>query len=167
MGENLTPSDIKKIEEEIEYRKITLRPQLLENLKEARAQGDLSENFEYYVAKRENNRNNSRIRYLEKMITTANVIEDTSKEDEVGINSLVTLFFEEDNIEESYKIVTGIRSNSLNGSASIESPLGKALLHHKVGDRVAVKVNDSYSYYVVIKDLKKDVGDDEDSISSY
>ena len=167
MSEILTPSDIKKIEEEIEYRKLTLRPQLLENLKEARAQGDLSENFEYYVAKRENNRNNSRIRYLEKMINTANVIEDTSKEDEVGINSLVTLFFEDDNIEETYKIVTGIRSDSLNGCASIESPLGAAVLHHKKGDRVQIKVNDSYSYYVVIKDFKKDVGDDSDTISSY
>jgi len=167
MAENLTASDIKKIEEEIEYRKLTLRPKLLESLKEARAQGDLSENFEYYVAKRDNNRNNSRIRYLEKMINTANVIEDTSKEDEIGINSLVTLYIEEDDAEETYKIVTGIRSDSLNGCASIESPLGKSLLHHKVGERVEIRVNDSYSYFVVVRSFKKDVGDDGDTISSY
>ncbi len=167
MGETLTASDIKKIEEEIEYRKVTLRPKLLENLKEARAQGDLSENFEYYVAKRENNKNNSRIRYLEKMINTANVIEDTSKDDEIGMNSLVTLYFEDDDLEETYKIVTGIRSDSLKGSVSIESPLGKALLHHKVGDRVEVQVNENFSYFVVIRDFKKDVGDDDDTISSF
>ncbi len=167
MGEKLTASDIKKIEEEIDYRKLELRPKLLEDLKEARAQGDLSENFEYYAAKRANNKNNSRIRYLEKMINTSTVIEDTSKDDEVGINTVVTLFFEEDNEEEDYKIVTGIRSNALNGCASIDSPLGKAVLHKKVGDRVAVKVNDNYSYYVVIKNIKKNVGDDDDTISSY
>ena len=167
MGEKLTASDIKKIEEEIDYRKLELRPKLLEDLKEARAQGDLSENFEYYAAKRANNKNNSRIRYLEKMINTSTVIEDTSKDDEVGINTVVTLFFEEDNEEEDYKIVTGIRSNALNGCTSIDSTREKAVLHKKVGDRVAVKVNDNYSYYVVIKNIKKNVGDDDDTISSY
>ena len=159
MGENLTKSDIDKINEEIEYRKYTLRPKLLESLKEARAQGDLSENFEYYVAKRDNNRNNSRIRYLEKMITTANIIEDTSKDDEVGINTSVTLFFEEDNMEETVRIVTGL--------ASIEAPLGKALMGHKEGDRVSIKVNDNYSYYVVIKKIEKNVDDSGDHIASY
>ena len=167
MGENLTKSDIDKINEEIEYRKYTLRPKLLESLKEARAQGDLSENFEYYVAKRENNRNNSRIRYLERMINTADVIEDTTAEDEVGINNKVTLYFEEDDLEETYKIVTGIRSDSLNGYISIESPLGKAVLGHKVGDRVCIKVNDSYSYYVVVKALDASTDDSEDKIASY
>ena len=156
MSEKLTASDIKKIEEEIEYRKMTLRPKLLEDLKEARAQGDLSENFEYYVAKRENNRNNSRIRYLERMINTADVIEDTTAEDEVGINNKVTLYFEEDDLEETYKIVTAIRSDSLNGYISIESPLGKAVLGHKVGD-----------YYVVVKALDASTDDSEDKIASY
>ena len=167
MSEKLTASDIQKIEEEIEYRKMTLRPKLLEDLKEARAQGDLSENFEYYVAKRENNRNNSRIRYLERMINTADVIEDTTAEDEVGINNKVTLYFEEDDLEETYKIVTAIRSDSLNGYISIESPLGKAVLGHKVGDRVCIKVNDSYSYYVVVKALDASTDDSEDKIASY
>ena len=167
MNDQMTASDIKKIEEEIEYRKITLRPKLLEDLKEARAQGDLSENFEYYAAKRANNKNNSRIRYLERMIGTAQIIEDTSSEDEVGINNWVTIYIEEDDAEETYKIVTPIRANSLQGFISIESPLGKALLKHKVGDKVEVKVNDGYSYIAEIRDLDSSTDDSEDEISSY
>ena len=167
MNDQMTASDIKKIEEEIEYRKITLRPKLLEDLKEARAQGDLSENFEYYAAKRANNKNNSRIRYLERMIGTAQIIEDDSKDDEVGINNWVTIYIEEDDAEETYKIVTPIRANSLKGFISIESPLGKALLKHKVGDKVEVKVNDSYSYIAEIRDLDSSTDDSEDAISSY
>jgi len=167
MNDQMTASDIKKIEEEIEYRKITLRPKLLEDLKEARAQGDLSENFEYYAAKRANNKNNSRIRYLERMIGTAKIIEDDSKDDEVGINNWVTIYIEEDDAEETYKIVTPIRANSLKGFISIESPLGKALLKHKVGDKVEVKVNDSYSYIAEIRDLDSSTDDSEDEISSY
>ena len=167
MNDQMTASDIKKIEEEIEYRKITLRPKLLEDLKEARAQGDLSENFEYYAAKRANNKNNSRIRYLERMIGTAQIIEDDSKDDEVGINNWVTIYIEEDDAEETYKIVTPIRANSLKGFISIESPLGKALLKHKVGDKVEVKGNDSYSYIAEIRDLDSSTDDSEDEISSY
>jgi len=167
MNDQMTASDVKKIEEEIEYRKITLRPKLLEDLKEARAQGDLSENFEYYAAKRANNKNNSRIRYLERMIGTAQIIEDDSKDDEVGINNWVTIYIEEDDAEETYKIVTPIRANSLKGFISIESPLGKALLKHKVGDKVEVKVNDSYSYIAEIRDLDSSTDDSEDEISSY
>ena len=167
MNDQMAASDIKKIEEEIEYRKITLRPKLLEDLKEARAQGDLSENFEYYAAKRANNKNNSRIRYLERMIGTAQIIEDDSKDDEVGINNWVTIYIEEDDAEETYKIVTPIRANSLKGFISIESPLGKALLKHKVGDKVEVKVNDSYSYIAEIRDLDSSTDDSEDEISSY
>ena len=167
MNDRMTASDIKKIEEEIEYRKVTLRPKLLEDLKEARAQGDLSENFEYYAAKRANNKNNSRIRYLERMIGTAQIIDDTSADDEVGINNWVTIYIEEDDAEETYKIVTPIRANSLKGFISIESPLGKALLKHKVGDKVEVKVNDSYSYIAEIRDLDSSTDDSEDEISSY
>ena len=98
----------------------------------------MSENFEYYAAKRANNKNNSRIRYLERMIGTAQIIEDDSKDDEVGINNWVTIYIEEDDAEETYKIVTPIRANSLKGFISIESPLGKALLKHKVGDKVEI-----------------------------
>ena len=127
----------------------------------------MSENFEYYAAKRANNRNNSRIRYLENMLATANIIEDSSKEDEVGINSSVTVYFEDRKIEQKYKIVTPIRANSLEGKISIESPVGKALLHHKVGDRLEVRIDANRSYYVVIKALEKDVDDSGDAISSY
>ena len=167
MYDKLTESDIKKIEEEIEYRKLTVRKETLEAVKEARAQGDLSENFEYYAAKRDKNKNDSRIRYLERMIKTAVVLKDDSKEDEVGLNNTVEVYFEEEGETETYKLVTSIRENTLKGLISIESPLGKAILGHKVNDRVDVKVNDSYSYYVVIKSITKTVDDDDDRIRGY
>ena len=153
MGEKLTKIDYKKIEEEIEYRKVILRKELLEDVKEARAHGDLSENFEYHAAKKEKNINESRIRYLERMLKTAEVIEDESKDDEIGINNIVDLYIEEDDEVETYHLVTSVRGNSLEGRISIESPLGKAILGHKVGDRVFVKVNDDYGYYVVVRNI--------------
>ena len=146
----LIQSDIDKMQQEIEYRKLTLRPQLLEDVKETRAHGDLSENFEYHAAKREKNKNESRIRYLEKVIKTAQIVEDKSGDDEVGMNNQVTVLFEEDNEEEVYKIVTTVREDSLNNMISIDSPLGKALVGHKEGDRVEVVVNSDVSYYVKI-----------------
>ena len=144
MREQLTESDIKKIQEEIDYRKLVVRKDAIEAVKEARAQGDLSENFEYYAAKRDKNKNESRIRYLERMLKTAEVISDKSKEDEVGLNNTVDLYFEEDDLTEEYRLVTSIRGNSLKGLISTESPIGKAILGHKEGDRVYIKVNDSY-----------------------
>ena len=123
MGEQLTESDVKKIKEEIEYRKIVVRKKELEAVKEARAQGDLSENFEYKAAKQDKNRNESRIRYLERMLKTANIVSDDSKEDEIGINNTVDLYFEDDEEVETYRIVTSVRGSSLNGLVSIESPL--------------------------------------------
>lgn len=167
MYDRLTASDIKKMEEEIEYRKLTLRPQLLEEVKETRAQGDLSENFEYHAAKRAKNKNESRIRYLDRMIRTANIIEDNSADDEVGMNNLVTVLFEDDGTEETYKIVTSIRSNSLKNMITIESPLGSALMKHKVGDSVTVKVNDAVSYNVTIKKIENNKDDSDDQISRY
>lgn len=161
MNNELTSSDIKKMEEEIEYRKVTLRKQLIEAVKEARAQGDLSENFEYYAAKREKNRNEGRIRYLERMIRTAVVIEDKYDEDEIGLNTKVTIYYEEDESTEDIKIVTTMRGNSLKGLISIESPLGKALLGHKTGDRVQINVNENYSYFVEVKSIQKDADDEE------
>lgn len=143
MYDKLTENDIKKMQEEIDYRKLVVRPKELEAVKEARAQGDLSENFEYKAAKQDKNRNESRIRYLEKMIKTAHVISDTSKDDEVGINNTVQVYIEEDDETETYKLVTTVRGNSLKGYVSIDSPLGKAILGHKVGDRVTVKVSDA------------------------
>ena len=167
MHDRLTQSDLRKMEEEAEYRKVTLRPQLLEHVKEARAHGDLSENFEYKAAKQEKNRNESRIRYLEKMIKSAVVIDDSSKEDEIGINNTVTVEFEDDHSQEKYKIVTTVRANSLNGLISIESPLGKALMRHKTGDRILVQVDDSISYYVTVKDIDKTTDDSQDELNSY
>ena len=166
MHNQLTENDIKKMEEEIEYRKLIVRKEAIEAVKEARAQGDLSENFEYYAAKRDKNKNESRIRYLERMIKTAQVIEDTSKEDEVGLYNTVKLYFEEDDEVETYRIVTTVRGNTLNGSVSIESPIGKAVLGKKKGDRVYVKVSDSAGYYVVIQDIEKTHDDGTDKLRS-
>ena len=154
MYDKLTENDIKKMQEEIDYRKLVVRPKELEAVKEARAQGDLSENFEYYAAKKE------------KMIKTAHVISDTSKDDEVGINNTVQVYIEEDDETETYKLVTTVRGNSLKGYVSIDSPLGKAILGHKVGDRVTVKVSDAYSYDLIIKSIEN-TADTDDELRSY
>lgn len=162
MHNELTENDIKKMQEEIEYRKLVVRKQALEAVKEARAHGDLSENFEYHAAKKDKNQNESRIRYLEKMIKTAVVISDESNADEVGMNNTVTVYFEEDDETETFKLVTTVRGNSLKGLISIESPIGKAILGHKVNDRVYVEVNEKTGYYVVIKEIDKTTdGDDQ------
>jgi len=167
MGAKLTKADIEKIQEEINYRKGSLREELLTNLKTARAQGDLSENFEYTMAKRANNQNNSRVWYLENMIKTATIIEDTSRVDEVGLNKAVTIYIPEDDEEETYKIVTSIRGDSTQGRISTESPMGKALLHHRVGDRITIKVNETYSYEVEIRKIEVVEDDNSDGIRQY
>lgn len=167
MYDKLTKSDIQKLQEEIDYRKLVVRKNAIEAVKEAREHGDLSENFEYHAAKKDKNRNESRIRYLERMIKTAQVISDTSKSDEVGMNNTVELYFEDDDETETYKIVTTIREDSLEGRISNESPIGRAIMGHKEGDRVYVKVNDSYGYYVVIKHIDKTTDDSDDRIRSY
>lgn len=167
MNNQLTKNDIRKMKEEIEYRKLVVRKEALEAVKDARAQGDLSENFEYYAAKKEKNRNESRIRYLERMIKTADVLEDTAAEDEVGMNNTVELYFEEDDMVETYRIVTTVRENVLEGRISVESPIGKAIYKKKAGDRVKVKVNDNYEYYVVIRSIEKTEDDSKDTMRSY
>ena len=166
MYDELTPSDIRKMEEEIEYRRLVVRPKALEDVKEARAHGDLSENFEYYAAKKVKNQNESRIRYLERMIRTARVMSEDSAADEVGINNTVTVEFVDDGMEETYKIVTTVRGNSLEGLISNESPLGRALLGHKVGDTVHVQVNESVGYDVCIRRIEN-TEDDGDKIRSF
>lgn len=166
MGEQLTKSDVEKIKEEIEYRKIVVRKRELEAVKEARAQGDLSENFEYKAAKQDKNRNESRIRYLEKMLKHATVISDASKEDEVGINNTVDLYFEDDDEVETYRLVTSIRGNSMQGLISIESPLGKAILGHKVGDKVKVEAG-AGGYFVEIKKIDNSTDDSRDEIRKF
>ena len=167
MYDQLTPSDIKKMEEEIEHRKLVIRRQALEDVKEARAQGDLSENFEYYAAKKFKNQNESRIRYLERMIRTARVISEDSAEDEVGINNTVTVEFLEDGLVETYKIVTTVRGNSLENLISNESPLGKALLRKKEGQTIHVQVNSSIGYDVKILKIENTADDGSDKIRSF
>lgn len=166
MREKLTKSDIQKIQEEIEHRKLVVRQECLEAVKEARAHGDLSENFEYHAAKKDKNQNESRIRYLENMLKSAIVISDQSKDDEIGINKTVTLYMEDDEEEETYKLVTSIRGNSMNNMISVESPLGRAIVRHKVGDRILVKANDAYSYYVVVRKIETS-GDEDDQIRKF
>ena len=167
MYDELTENDIKKIQEEIDYRKLVVRKEAIEAVKEARAHGDLSENFEYHAAKKDKNQNESRIRYLERMIRTAKIISDQSKADEVGINNRVELYFEDDDETDTYKIVTTVRGNSLDNKISNESPLGRAVLGRKVGDRVYVKVNDRSGYYVVIRSIDKSSDDQGDEIRKY
>lgn len=167
MYDQLTPSDIRKMQEEIEHRKLVVRKQALEDVKEARAQGDLSENFEYYAAKKYKNQNESRIRYLERMIKTARVISEESAEDEVGINNTVTVEFADDGSVESYRIVTTVRGNSLENLISNESPLGKALLGKKEGQTVHVQVNASVGYDVKIIKIENTVDDGSDKIRSF
>ena len=162
MYDKLTKKDIEKMEQEVEHRKLVVRKEALEDVKEARAHGDLSENFEYKAAKKEKNRNDGRIRYLERMLKNAEIVSDQSKSDEVGINNTVTLYMEDDDEEETYKIVTSIRGNSMKGHISTESPMGKALLGHKVGERVYIKVNENFGYYAVIRKIENtDDGGDE------
>ena len=165
MREKLTERDVQKIQQEIEHRKLVVRKEAIEAVKEARAQGDLSENFEYYAAKRHKNQNESRIRYLERMLKTADIVTDTSREDEV-MDDIVEVEFEEDGEIEKYKLVTSIRGNSMENRVSIESPVGRALKGHKVGDRVQVKVNETMSYYLKIRSIDK-TGDEGEDIRSF
>lgn len=167
MFDELTEKDIKKMEEEIEHRKLVVRKQALEDVKVARAQGDLSENFEYKAAKQFKNENERRIRYLEKMIKTAVIVSEESAEDEVGMNNTVDIYFEEDDETETYKVVTTVRSNSLKNLISRESPLGAAIFGHKVGDRCEVVVNDNYSYFVQIKRIENTIDDGTDALRKF
>ena len=165
--EQLTRADVKRIEEEIEHRKNVVRPKALEDLKYARSLGDLSENFEYYAAKRANNQNNSRIRYLEKMLRTADIIDDSSAEDEVGLNNTVTVYFEERDMEAVYRIVTPIRSDIRQGLISNESPIGAALLGKRVGQRIEVKLPTGALMHLTIRALEKTGESEDDKISQY
>ena len=167
MNNQLTKQDIADIEAEIEHRKVVVRKELLEHVKVARAHGDLSENFEYYAAKKAKNENESRIRYLERMIRTAQVVEDLTAQDEVGMNKTVTVRMEDTGEEATYKIVTTVRGSSMRGLISIESPIGKALLGHREGDRVTVQVNPSFSYDMTVLHVENTVLTEEDKIRDY
>ena len=165
--ENLTKSDIEKIQAEIDERKLVQRPKLIAAVKEARAQGDLSENFEYYAAKKAKNENESRIGYLERMLKFANVVSDESAEDEVGMNNFVTIEFVEDKETEEYKIVTSIRGDSLKNYISTESPLGKAIVGHKVGDICHVSLDGGGQYDVKIVAINKNKDESNDTLKTF
>ena len=167
MHDELTRTDIEKMKDELHQRRTVTRPQLLEAVKEARAFGDLSENFEYKAAKREKNQNESRIRYLENMIKTAVVISDHSGAGEIGLFDKVTVLFEEDDETEQFQLVTTLRQDSLHGLISKESPVGKALLGRRAGDRVTVRVSDSYSYPLRILAVEKGADDGSIPISPF
>ncbi len=162
MFDQLTSVDIKKLKDELEYRIGTVRPKILEEVKFTRSFGDLSENAEYHAAKRERGKNESRIRYIRNMLKTAIIIDAKSEADEIGLFDTVTYFVEEDNCEEKVRIVTTLRQNSMEGLISKESPLGSALMGKKVGERLLIKVNDNYSYYITIRNIEK--GTDDDSL---
>ena len=167
MYDELTEVDINKMQEELDYRSNELRIKILEDVKTAREFGDLSENFEYKAAKREKNRNDSRIRYLESMIKTAKVISGESKDDVIGLFDIVEIYFEEEDETQTIQLITTLRQNALTGLISKESPIGKAVMGHKIGDRLRVVVNAEYSYYIVIRSIEKGKEDESWEISSY
>ena len=167
MHNELTQKDLELMRKELDHRRIVLRPQLLEAVKEARAFGDLSENFEYKAAKQEKNRNESRIRFLENMIKTAVVISDQSGSDQVGLYDKVTVYMEDDDEEEVYQIVTTMRQDALKGLISKESPVGRCLLGRRVGDRVHIQVNENYGYDAVIRAIETGSDDGEIPLNRY
>lgn len=162
MHNQLTEVDIRKMKEEIEHRITVVRPQLLKEVVRTRAFGDLSENAEYHIAKQEKNANDRRIRYLQNMIKTAEVVATTKDTEVLGLFDTVKVYVEEDGSEETYRLVTTMRADVMQNRISGESPAGKALLGHRVGDRVKIEVNPSYSYYVKILSIEK--GSDDDSL---
>lgn len=168
MHDELTKKDLEKMQEELDHRILELRPKLIEDVKVARGYGDLSENFEYKEAKRAKNRNDSRIRYLQAMIKTAVVIEDgNTEEGVVGLYDKVTVYVPEDDDEETYTIVTGVRYDVSKGFVSKESPFGKAVFGKRVGESAMVEVSDDYRYEVVIRAVEKGVDDDSAPLASY
>lgn len=167
MYDELTDVDVKKMQDELDYRITVVRPKILEEVKFTRSFGDLSENFEYHAAKRERGKNESRIRYLRNMIKTAVIIDVKSDLDRVGLFDTVTYLVEEDGCEEQVRIATTLRRDPFQNIISKESPLGSAVMGKKVGDRVEVKVNADYSYFIVIKKIEKGTDDDSLEIRKY
>ena len=167
MYNELTKQDIQKMQEEIDYRVQELRPKLIEDVQTARAFGDLSENFEYKCAKQEKNRNDSRIRYLQRMIKTAKVIGDKSTADTAGLYDTVEILMENTGRSRTIQLVTTLRQDALKGLISKESPLGAAVIGHKAGERVYVRVNDDYGYYAEIRSIEKGQDDASLEISAY
>ena len=155
MPHGLTPQDIEIMQKELDYRRIELMPELLEEVKRTRAFGDLSENYEYKAAKQAQNANRKRIRYLTRMIQNSTVLEDTSAADEVGLFDQVELYFEEDDEVQTVQVVSTVRCDPRQGRISRESPLGRVLLGRRVGDKVTVHVSETYSYEVEVRSITK------------
>ena len=167
MHDKLTKKDLQMMKEELDHRRIVLRPKLLEEVKVARAFGDLSENFEYKAAKQEKNKNESRIRYLGNMIRTAQVISEGGKNGGVALYDKVTVFLPEEGETEELQIVTTMRKDPLHGLISLESPVGKALLGKQVGDIVHIQVDESYGYDMVIRAVEKGADDGSVPLNTY
>ena len=167
MHDELTKTDLEKMQAELDDRRLRLMPELIEEVKRTRAFGDLSENFEYKAAKQAQNRNRSRIRYLERMIASAKVIEDRSGADEVGLYDKVDIFLENAGMRQTVRVVTTVRTDPLNGLVSKESPLGRALLGRRVGDVVTVEVNEGFSYKARIEALEKGSDDGSAGLLQY
>ena len=167
MYDELTKVDIEKMQEEINHRVRVLRPQLIEEVQTARAHGDLSENYEYKCAKQAKNRNDSRIRYLERMIRTAKVIEVKAEEDRVGLFDKVTVYNDLAKREMELRIVTTLRQDALKGLISKESPVGKALMGRRVGERVEVEAGTGVKYGMEIRAIEKGTDDATLDISAY
>lgn len=167
MHNELTRKDLELMQQELDYRRIELRPKLLEEVKTVKGFGDLSENFEYKAAKRERGRNESRIRFLENMIKTAVVVREETAPDRVGLYDKVTVYLEDDGETETYQVVTTVRQDALRGRISKESPVGRALLGRRVGERFHVQVNDSYGYDGVVKAIEKGTDDGSAPLNRY
>ena len=163
----LTKEGYDKLKREYDELSSTGRKEMAEKIKIAREFGDLSENFEYKAAKREKSRNDSRIRYLERMIKTAKVIDASSNPDEIGLFDKVTIYIEEDDEEQTIELVTTLRQNALKGLISKESPVGKAVMGRRAGERVLVEVSPDYSYYIQIRKVEKGADDESLPISTY
>ena len=167
MHDELTSVDIEKMRQELYERENVLMPKILEDVKVARGFGDLSENFEYKSAKQEQRKNMSRIRYLKQMLASAVVIDTASADDVVGLFDKVKLFMEDDDEEMEVRFVTTLRQNPLENLISKESPLGKAVMGHRVGERLSVQVSEDYSYWVEIRSIEKGSDDASLEISAY
>ena len=168
MYDELTEVDARKMREEIDYRIQVLRPKLIQDVQTARAFGDLSENFEYKCAKQEKNRNESRIRYLQRMVSTAKVIPVAdSGEDTVGLFDKVAVFHEKLGREMTLRIVTTLRADAGKGLISKESPVGKALLGRKAGDKVHVQIDEKFGYDLTIDAVEKGQDDSVIPLNRY
>lgn len=155
MHDELTQVDLDKMKAELTHRIQVLRPQLIAEVQEARAHGDLSENFEYRCAKQAKNRNDSRVRYLQAMVRTAKVITVDSGDEEIGLFDTVVVYNSVLKKEQTLRIVTTLRQNVLKGLISKESPAGSALLGKKVGDIVTVTPEGRPSYSMEIRTIEK------------